>query len=298
MPVRNFLLYAVPALIWGSTWFTITFQLGKVDPLVSVVYRYVIAGVVMMGYCLIKGLPMRFSLRQHLFMIGQGALLFGINYWMAYRAEEHIPSGLMAVAFSTIVFANSLFGRVFLKRPINRGVLIGAVFGLTGTLLIFSKQFFGMDLSDEFLLGAGMAMLSVTMASLGNIISARNTGKGVPVIQANAYSMMYGWVITAVLGLFLGKEFTFEFTQPYILSLLYLSIIGSVVAFGFYLTLVGEIGADKASYALVIIPIISISLSALFEGYQLTWMTLFGVIMIVTGNLFALRKRKPISASV
>ncbi|MCV9385342.1 DMT family transporter [Reichenbachiella ulvae] len=297
MPARNFLLYAVPALIWGSTWFTITFQLGKVDPLVSVVYRYVIAGAVMMGYCWLKGLPMKFAPRQHAFMLGQGALLFGINYWMAYRAEEYIPSGLMAVAFSTIVFANSLFGYVFLKRPINKGVLIGAVFGLSGTFIIFSKQFFGIGLTDEFLFGAGMAMLSVTMASLGNIISARNTGKGVPVIQANAYSMVYGCIITALLGLFMGKEFTFEYTQTYVLSLLYLSIIGSVVAFGFYLTLVGEIGADKASYALVIIPIISISLSAIFEGYQLTWMTLFGVIMIVMGNLFALRKKKPISVT-
>ncbi|MBU2914195.1 MULTISPECIES: DMT family transporter [Reichenbachiella] len=297
MPNRNFLLYAVPALIWGSTWFVITFQLGVVDPLISVVYRYVLAGVIMMLYCWIQKLPMRFSGRQHFFMALQGAFLFGINYWMAYKAEEYIPSGLMAVAFSTIVFANSILGYLLMGKPINRGVIIGALFGLTGTLLIFSREFFSMAFSDQILWGAGIAMGSVLLASLGNLASARNTAAGVPVIQANAYSMVYGAGMMALLGLALGKEFVFVWTTQYVLSLLYLSIFGSIIAFGFYLTLVGKIGADKAAYALVVIPIISIVLSTLFEGYQFTAYSFGGIALIILGNLFALRKKKVVKVA-
>ncbi|PIB35975.1 hypothetical protein BFP72_11495 [Reichenbachiella sp. 5M10] len=292
MPSRNFLLYAVPALIWGSTWFVITFQLGVVDPLLSVVYRYVIAGSLMMLFCVVRQLPMRFTLRQHGFMALQGAFLFGINYWLAYKAEEYIPSGLMAVAFSTIVFANSIFGFFLMGKPINRGVMVGALLGLSGTAMIFSKEFFSMAYSNQILLGSGIAMGSVLLASLGNIASAKNSASGIPVIQANAYGMMYGALMMALLALALGKEFTFEWTHEYVLSLLYLSIFGSITAFGFYLTLVGKIGADKAAYALVVIPIISILLSTLFEGYELTGYTWGGVLLIVLGNVFALRKKK------
>lgn len=288
----NFLLYAIPALIWGSTWFVITFQLGKVDPLISVVYRYLLAGAIMMVYCWAKKLPMKFSLREHVFLALQGVLLFGVNYWLAYSAEEYIPSGLMAVAFSTIVFANSIFGFALLKRPINKGVMIGAIFGLGGTFMIFSREFLGMSMIDGLWIGVVTAMSSVLMASLGNITSARNSSKGIPVIQANAYGMVYGCIITAIIGAVLGKEFAFEWTQRYVFSLFYLAVFGSVLAFGFYLTLVSKIGADKAAYALVIIPVISIALSALFEGYVISWNALVGVAFIVVGNLFALRKKK------
>ncbi|MGL1887939.1 MAG: DMT family transporter [Reichenbachiella sp.] len=297
MPNKNILLYIVPALIWGSTWYVITFQIGLVDPLVSVVYRYVLAGAMMMGYCVVKGVNMRFSLHQHFFMILQGMFLFGFNYWMAYEAETHITSGLMAVAFSTIVFANSILGYFLMGKPINKGVMIGAVMGLSGTVMIFSKEFLSMNVSDEVMLGAGIAMFSVFLASLGNIASARNTGGGIPVVQANAYGMVYGAVMMAIVAWVLDKPFVFDTSKEYVLSLIFLAIFGSIIAFGFYLTLVGKIGADKAAYALVIIPVISITISSVFEDYQMSWMTVVGVSLIIAGNVFALRKRKPVLAN-
>ena len=288
----NFWLFLIPALIWGSTWYVITFQLGKVDPLVSVVYRYYLAGAIMMLFCLARGVSLRFSKREHLLMALQGLFLFGVNYWMAYEAEVYITSGLMAVAFSTIVFMNSLFGKLFLGRPINRNVIIGALFGLSGTILIFSKEFLSFNFSDDVVVGTALGMLSVLLASFGNLASARNSHEGIPVIQANAFGMVYGAVLMTILALVLGRPFTFEATSSYMISLLYLALFGSVVAFGTYLTLISRIGADKASYALVVIPVISIVISTIFEGYQITWMAIVGIGLILTGNVLALGKKK------
>lgn len=284
-------LYIVPALIWGSTWYVITFQLGKVDPLISVVYRYLIAGTLMMSYCLVNKLPLKFSLGEHFFLALQGMFLFGFNYWMAYEAELYITSGLMAVAFSTIVFANSIFGFLLLRKPINKRVMIGALFGLTGTLLIFSSEFIGLDFSSTIFKGASIAIFSVLLASLGNISSARNSASGIPVIQANTYGMIYGGISMALVALIIGRPFTFDLSIAYVGSLAFLVIFGSITAFGFYLTLVSKIGADKAAYALVIIPIISIAISFVFEDYQLTLNTVLGIILIITGNIIALRKK-------
>ncbi len=290
MRTNNLTLFIIPALIWGSTWYVITFQLGVVDPLVSVVYRYLLAGIIMMSYCLVKGVDLKFTLKEHTFMAMQGFLLFGANYWLVYEAEQFITSGLMAVAFSTIIFFNSGFGAVFLRKKINKNVIIAAVFGLSGTILIFRNEFMSMKLTDDYIWGIVVAIISVIIASFGNLASARNTANKIPVLQANAYGMLYGCISMSIIALILDRPFTFDYSTEYILSLVYLAAFGSVIAFAAYLTLIGKIGADKAAYALVIIPVLSICISVVFENYQITPMIGVGIALIIGGNVLALRK--------
>lgn len=289
---KNLWLFIIPALIWGSTWFTIKFQLGVVDPLVSVVYRYLLAGVVMITFCLATRRKMKFSIREHGFIALQGFLLFGVNYWLVYEAEVYLASGLIAVAYSTLVFLNSGFGAIFLKRPINRSILMAALFGLSGTILIFSNEFLGLTFSQETIVGTIITVLSVIIASLGNITSARNSASNIPVIQANAYGMLYGGIWMGLLALILERPFSFDPSATYIVSLLYLTVFGSIIAFGTYLTLISRVGADKAAYALVIIPVIAIGISLIFENYQMTWYAAIGVVLILIGNVLAIRKKE------
>ena len=235
--MNNFVLFAAPALIWGSTWFVITFQLGKVDPLISVVYRYLLADTLLLAYCLIRKVELKFSLKDHFFMAVQGFFLFGVNYWLVYESEQYIASGIVAVAFSTMIFMNSGFGSLFLGRPINKKVLIAAMSGLSGTVLIFWNELSQMDMSGDVLKGIILAISSVILASLGNITSARNSQEKIPVLQANAFGMMYGCALMAIVALILERPFTFDASSTYILSLAYLSVFGSIIAFGTYLTL-------------------------------------------------------------
>lgn len=289
MRSNNLPLFVVPALIWGSTWFVITYQLGHVDPIVSVVYRFFIAGVILMIYCLIKGVKMKYSLKDHVFMVLQGALLFGFNYWLVYESEQYIASALVAVAFSTVIFMNSGFGALFLGRKINKKVITAAIAGLCGTVLIFWGELSKMQMSGDTLKGTILAAGSVVLASLGNITSARNSQEKIPVLQANAFGMLYGCTLMAIAALLLDRPFKFDSSTPYVLSLIYLSVFGSIVAFGTYLTLVGRIGADKGAYALVVIPVIAIVVSLIFEDYQITISSFIGVLLILSGNILALR---------
>ena len=133
----NFLLYASATLIWGSTWLGIKFQLGQVDPLVSVVYRFCLAAGLLFVWCGLRGLSMRFAVRDHLFIALQGACLFAVNYWLFYLAEVYLTSGIVAVMFSTIVFWNILNGRIFLKTPIRPQVIMGTGLGIVGIGLVF-----------------------------------------------------------------------------------------------------------------------------------------------------------------
>lgn len=289
--LNNFFLFIIPALIWGSTWFVITFQLGEVDPLVSVSYRFFIGGVVLLLYALLRNLPLKFTWQQHVRAMQQGVLLFGINYWLVYLSEQHLTSGLVAVAFSSIVFFNIVFGAIFFNAKINKRVVVGAVLGLVGTILIYKVEFISFRTSPDFIRAIVFAISSVMFASLGNITSAINQKRGMPVIQTVAYGMIYGAMSMAGIALLLGKQFVVDTSIEYVASLAYLSIFGSIIAFSTYLTLIGRIGADKAAYTIVVVPIIAILISAVFEAYPIDIYAIAGMLLIIIANVVALAKK-------
>ncbi len=290
--MQNLILYTVTVLIWGSTWLAITLQLGEVDPVLSVAYRFTLASLVLLGYCWLRRVSLRFTLRQHLFIALQGVLLFSINYLLVYLAELRMTSGLVAVIFSTLVFMNVLTGALFIGTPVRLKVLLGASIGLVGISLVFLPELSSFNLQDTGFIGLLLALGGTLSASLGNIVAARNQRSGLPVMQTNAFGMGYGALLMFIVALLGGVTFGFEASTAYIASLLYLSIFGSVIAFGAYLTLLGRIGADRAGYVSLLFPLVALGLSTLFEGYLWSASALLGVLLVLTGN-FITMTRKP-----
>lgn len=291
--MKNTILYTVTVMIWGSTFLAIKYQLGVIDPLISVAYRFSLAAILLLLFCRIKGLNLKFSLKDHFFMIILGTLLFSVNYWLVYVAELYLTSGLVAIIFSSIVFMNIANGAIFLGSAVDKRVIAGACMGIIGIALIFLPEIESFDLGDKGLFGLMVGLSAVLLASLGNITSARNTKNDIPVIQANAYGMAYGAILLILVGLFLGKDFHFTFSIPYITSLFYLAVFGSIIAFGAYLTLIGAIGADKAAHTIMVVPVVALALSSLFEGYTWNISAVAGLMLVVGGNFLALRKSAP-----
>ncbi len=288
----NYLLFAIPALIWGSTWYVIKFQLDTVEPLMSVSYRFFAGGWILILFCLLAKKPLKFSLEQHLRLMLQGILLFGMNYWLVYMAEEYIASGLVAVGFSTLIFFNIFFGALFMGNSIKKRVLIGAAFGLIGTSIIFWPELRAFSSENGGFLGLTLMITSVITASLGNITSAYNSRLRIPVIQATAIGMLYGSLVMFAIAMILGKPITIDTSTEYIGSLIYLTIFGSILAFSAYLTLISRIGPDKAAYAIVVVPVVAILISTALEGYRPTLYTFLGMSLLIAGNVFALYKKK------
>ncbi len=288
--MKNLILYIIPAFIWGSTWLAITFQLGVVDPLVSVFYRFLLAAIILFVYCSMIKMNLKYNAKQHLFMALQGVFLFGINYWLVYLAEVHLKSGLVAVIFSTIIFLNIFNGFIFLKSKIRLQVLVSALIGFAGIILVFKDHLLGFNFSSEKSLGLILSFLSVIAASLGNIISAYNQKNKLPVVQTNAYGMLYGSLSMLILVFIIGTPISFDASFKYISSLIYLAVFGSIIAFYSYLTLLGKIGADRAAYVTLVFPIIALLLSTFFEKYTWSLFALLGVGLITFGNFLMLKR--------
>ncbi|MBT8102780.1 MAG: EamA family transporter [Gammaproteobacteria bacterium] len=289
--MSNTVLYITTVLIWGSTWLAIEYQLGVVEPEVSIVYRYLIASSVLFIYCKIKNLSLLFKVTSHFWFVLLGAFLFGLNYVFAYRAQVHITSALAAIAFSTMLWINIILSRLFFGTRAGRRVLTGAALGIVGIVTLFAPQVREVSLSDSVFFGSVLALLGATMASMGNMVSQGAQARELPVMQANAWGMLYGAILTAVIALARGQEFNFDGTFTYIASLTYLAVFGSVVAFGAYLTLLGRIGAHKAGYATVMFPVVALFLSIVFEGLSLDWYIVIGTALVLFGNFLVLKER-------
>lgn len=285
-------LYTVVVLIWGSTWIAIGFQLS-VAPEVAVAYRFALATLILMAWCAIRRLPMRFSLRDHVFMAALGTCLFSVNYVLIYIASAHLTSGLLAVVFSTIVIMNILNGAIFFRRRPETRTVIGAVIGMAGISLVFARDLAAFDLATGGSIGLLVSLAGSYIASLGNMASARNQGHGIPVVQANAFGMLYGTLLLFGYILIAGVPLSFDTSPSFIAALVYLALFGSVIGFGTYLTLLGKIGPDRASYSSVMFPVVALLLSTWFEDFTWTTNIVLGVGLTLLGNVVILTKRMP-----
>ncbi|RED49121.1 DMT family transporter [Aestuariispira insulae] len=288
--MQNLGLYLSTVLIWGSTWIVITFQLGVVDPILSLAYRFGLGALILFAFCLVMGRLRNKALgtRNHLFIALQGLFLFCLNYWVFYIATGYLASGLVAVMFSTIAVMNIINQAIFFKIRVKLQVVIAAIFGLAGIALVFRPEIETLDLSDNSVIGLALCLLATYLASIGNMFVIRNRRANLPVIETNAYGMAYGAAISFLIAIAADVPVTFDTSFDYIWSLVYLAVLGSAIAFGCYLTLVGRIGADRASYAAVLFPVVALTLSTLFEGYVWSLDAIFGVSLILVGNVLAL----------
>lgn len=286
-------LYLTTVLVWGSTWFAISCQLGSVSIDVSVFYRFFLASLFLFAWCAFKKVNLKFSLKDHIFFALLGFFQFSINYLAAYEATCHISSGLNAVGFSMILVFNIINSAAFFGTQLTRSVFFGALSGLLGITVIFWPSIISFDLSSEGIMGILFSLLGAALASFGNIASAHIQKKNIPVMEANAFGMGYGalWLLPMIF--FTGDSFTIDFSFSYISSLVYLAVLGSIIAFGCYLTLLGRVGASRAAYVHVLTPVVALGFSTLFEDFVWQSNVFIGISLILLGNVIILTKGLP-----
>lgn len=295
--MNNTFLYIITVVIWGSTWIAINYQLGDVAAEASIVYRFGLAALILFAYCKYQRLPLKFSLQNHIQFALFGITLFGFNYYLLYSAQQHINSALTCIAFSSIMFFNVFNARIWYGTKITKQVYLGGAFGLIGIVTLFWPQINDTKLGAETLLGLGLCVTGTLFASTGNMLSMRNQKLHLPLMSANAWGMLYGSIFMALVAIVQGKSFNFDYSFSYVSSLLYLSIFGSVIAFGCYLTLLNRIGTHKTSYASIMFPAVAVIISTIVEDFSWTLFTVTGLTFIVIGNLVVLARPKKLKAT-
>ena len=286
----NLSLYLLTVLIWGTTWIALKLQLGVVAIPLSIAYRFALAAVVLFVLLLLSRRLQRVDRRGQLLCLAQGLCLFCLNFMCFYTASQWIPSGLVAVIFSTATLWNALNARVFMGRRIAANVLAGGALGLLGLGLLFWPELAHHEASRETWIGLGLAVLGTLCFSVGNLLSSLQQQAGIRPLTGNAWSMLYGTLLLLGYCLVSGVPFNFDTSTRYIGSLLYLAIPGSVIGFTAYLTLVGRMGPERAAYCTVLFPVVALNISVFVEGYEWTAPALFGLLLVMAGNVLVFRQ--------
>ena len=289
--MNNLILFISTLLCWSPTWYLIKFQFGVVDPLISIFYRFLIASVIVFIFLIFFKKKLLFNLNQHLWFLLLGVTLFSLNYIFFYLANTYLISGIVTIAFSTILIMNILGERIYFKIKSSRQTLLAAGFGIVGILIIFGNELLNFKLEDKTHIGIILSFIATFWASTGNLIHQKNSKDKIPFIQSIAYGMLYGSIFTLIVAKFRGAEIIFDNSISYILSFLYLSVIGSVVAFYLYLKLLESIGSARAGYIGVIMPIVALIISTIFEGLQWTNNLIFGLPVLIFGCVLILNQK-------
>jgi drug/metabolite transporter (DMT)-like permease len=288
----NLSLYLLTVLIWGTTWIAIKLQVGSVAIALSIAYRFGLAALVLFAILLLSRRLQAVNRRGQLLCLAQGLCLFCVNFLCFYTASQWIPSGLIAVVFSTATLWNALNARVFFGQRIAVNVLAGGAFGLAGLALLFWPELAGHQASRETLMGLALALFGTLCFSAGNMLSSLQQKAGLRPLTTNAWGMLYGALILTGYCLLSGTPLSIDWRPQYVWSLVYLAIPGSVIGFTAYLTLVGRMGADRAAYCTVLFPVVALNISAFVEGYQWTAPALMGLVLVMLGNVLVFRKPK------
>lgn len=290
MPIGG--LYFLTIAIWGTTWIAMKWQLGVVSAEVSIFYRLFGAALVTFIFSKFKGYPLQFSCFEHIRMFGLSLFLFFFNYLACYYGMASLPSGLVAVIFASASGLSLFFELLFFRRVPSFCAFLGSLCGLIGVTVLFWPELASFSLANKELWGSLCILLGTCSFSVGNLLSASNQKAGLPIIPSTAYSMLYGSCLVGLFILFNKIPFGIEYSLRYLGSLIYLIVLGSVVAFLSYLALVGRIGPHRASYTTVFFPVIALSLSMVFEGLAVNYYLLIGMGLTLLGNVIILNNHK------
>lgn len=283
---------ALCALIWGTTWYAITLQLGQVAPLASIVWRFGLAAILLFAGCLLTGRSLKLTLNQHLAAAGQGVFAFSISYSFTYAAEGRIASAIVAVIFASLALLNLILFRVAARQRAAWLSWGGAALGVVGVAILSGSEILGAGLDEASAAGVGFAFIAVVASAFGNFFAWRGQNAGSAVIPSTAWAMAWGTGLLALYGLATGVEWSIEPSFRYLGSLLYLSVFGSVIAFVVYFTIARTRGYALASYISALTPPIAMLVSILFEGAHFGWPALVGLALVLAGQVLLIRAPK------
>ncbi len=283
---------AICTLAWGTTWFAITLQLGVVDPVVSIVYRFALAAVLLFAWCVLRKQSLALTRAQHLAAFGVGLFTFAIDYAFVYWAEERVTSAVVAVVFAALEFVNLAGVRVVFGQRAPAVAWAAAGLGIAGVALLSWEEIVTAQMGQRALFGVGLTFAGVFAAAAGNVYARRAELVGAGVAPLTGWAMFYGSALLALFAVATGRVWSFEPSWSYVLSLLHLSVVGSVIAFLLYYGLARRRGYATASYIAALTPPLAMLISSLFEGKTWGMLALGGIALVIAGQWLLLRAKR------
>jgi drug/metabolite transporter (DMT)-like permease len=275
-------------LIWGSTWLAIKVGLRDLPPFSFCALRFVIAVAVLLAVCVGRySFPRRFA--DYGFLAFTGFLIFGVNYGLLFWGEQHVSSGLAAILQATIPTFGLTFAHFMLPaEPMRWERILGALLALAGVVLICLKL---LDFHGLAAFWGGLAIVTgAVVVAYANVLIKARPSHLVPAVMA-AGQMLFGLIPLLLLGLWKeGSPMRFHWTISAISCLLYLALIGSVLAFLLFYWLLNRVAVTNLLTISLITPPLAVALGWFAAGETLSSWALLGATFVLAGVALILWK--------
>jgi drug/metabolite transporter (DMT)-like permease len=225
-------------------------------------------------------------------VIALGLFQFSLNFQLIYQSEHYLTSGLVAVVFALMIVPNAVLARVVLGARITPRFVAGSVIALAGIALLMLHEYRIAPPDNGVSAGVLLVGGAVLSVSVGNLLQATPTAKGVPVLSLMGWGMLWGVMASASYAALAVGAPTFDPRPAYWLGICYLGLVGSALTFPLYTQLIRDWGPGPAAYNGVAVPVVAMVLSTLFEGYQWSLLAAGGAVLAMAGLLVALSGRK------
>jgi drug/metabolite transporter (DMT)-like permease len=292
-------LFSAACLIWGSTFWAITLQLGHVAPAVSIIYRFGLAAATLFAWCLVRGDKLVLPWKVQRWMMAQGFATFAVSYLCTYTSEEHLISALVAVLFALMVIWTPICSRIMFGTALTWRTWGAAAVAIIGVTMLFYDSIHAAwkDIvaggAGHFLLGLALALTATIAGTIGNMMVVKVREQSSNVLLTMAWAMLWGTLFVTAFALATGVHFALPASTSYWGGLVYLSLFGSVIAFAAYFTLIHRWGAQKAVYIGVVTPVISVLMSIQLESYRPGAVEWLGMVLCLSSVAWVLKSPAP-----
>lgn len=284
------LVWLILCGIWGSTWLFIKLGLQDLPPLTFAGIRFVIACTILFTWIRFRRLQLPTTRSDWAFLAATGILSFGLNYGLVFWGEQYISSGLAALLQSTLPAFGLVFAHIHLpSERLSWSKIFGVILGVVGVGVVFSNQL--AVAGRQALAGCVALILSALFAAYANVLVKARGAKLHPVILAGG-QMFFGLLLLFAVGIPLeGNPFHLRWSPMALISLFYLAVIGSVVAFVLYYWLVLNTPVTKSMLIALVTPVVAVILGMIVLDEEIGWRTLIGGAMIMIGISFIVVRR-------
>ncbi len=296
--MKSRLVWLLLCLIWGSTWLFIKLGLSDLPPFTFAGIRFVIASAILFAIIAARGLSLPRSGSDWMLLAITGILSFSFNYGLLFWGEQYISSGLAALLQATIPAFGLIIAHFYLPgEQMTAAKICGVMMGVAGVGVIFSNQL--SVAGSRALAGCAALVVGSACAAYANVLVKARGAKLDPAILAGG-QMLFGLMPLLLIGIPLeGNPFYFHWTRMAVVSLFYLAIVGSVVAFLLYYWLVQHMDVTKTMLVALVTPVIAVVLGVMVLREELNWRTFAGGAMIISGiSLIVVRRDKKVNSKL
>ncbi|WP_449470709.1 DMT family transporter [Sphingobium chungangianum] len=284
--------FLLVTLIWSSTWIVIRDQLGAVPPSWSVCYRFLLGAAGMALFAMIRRVPLRLPPAGMAFAGALGVAQFVLNFNFVYRAEHYLTSGVVATVYALLLIPNSVLAWIAFRQPVSRAFVLGSLVAIAGIMLLLLREYRAAPVSAEaVLVGIGLSVAGLLSASTANVMQGMQIARRLPMAAVLTWGMLIGSAVDAAYALVTVGPPVIEWRAGYLFGIAWLGVAGSVVTFPLYFQLIQRVGPGRAAYSSVLIPVIAMLISTLFEDYRWSMLSVAGAVLAVAGMVIALRAK-------